>query len=227
MSFQLLERNRILSRGSRMSLQTLYREGNFLSFRKGDHLYHDKDMVPNIYFVIEGYFSLYKLNTLGEKKVFFVLGKDAILNESIAGGMPSSVSAEAFTDGRVFAIGREFFLKVIAGDPRLFMAVMEEMEHKVRRLYRQLKNTTGSLRMDKRLASKLWKLSMDHGKEKKGGAVIDLDLSNTYLAEMLGTKRETISRQMKILSEKGLVKLENNRIFIPSRENLRKYFQSP
>lgn len=77
------------------------------------------------------------------------------------------------------------------------------------------------------MAAKLLKLSWDHGMEDENGVRIDMNLTVTYLAEMLGSKRETVSRQVKSLVEQGLVMVKNNKYIIPDQEKLSKYFKMP
>jgi CRP-like cAMP-binding protein len=75
-------------------------------------------------------------------------------------------------------------------------------------------------------AARLWKLSRDFGVETERGTKINFDLTTAFLAELLGAQRETVSRQLKILSEKGLIIIGKNRFIIPNRENLKNYCQS-
>ena len=57
--------------------------------------------------------------------------------------------------------------------------------------------------------------------------MIDMNLSITYLADMLGSKRETVSRQVKRLTELGLINMEKNRITIPDMKKISEYFKQP
>ena len=59
------------------------------------------------------------------------------------------------------------------------------------------------------------------------GVLIDMSLSITYLADMLGSKRETVSRQVKRLTELKLICMEKNRIFVPDIAELSNYFKQP
>lgn len=222
-----LKNQPLLAKADPLTLEKLRDAALVKEISKGEHLFHDKDRVEEVYFVISGNFTLYKLNSLGEKKVIFVLGKNSLLNETIGTDLPTSISVEAFSDAKVIAIPKDLLLELMEEDFGLSLEILKEMEHKIRRLYRQLKNTAGSIRMDKRLASKLWKLSKDHGIPDAKGVRINLPLSNTYLADLLGTQRETISRQMKVLLEEELIIRENQEIIIPSPTQLRKYFQEP
>jgi CRP-like cAMP-binding protein len=70
----------------------------------------------------------------------------------------------------------------------------------------------------------LWKLSKDYGVEVEDGTLINLKITITYLADMLGSARETISRSIKILEEEGLVKYKDRRMVVDT-ENLAKYYR--
>lgn len=199
--------------------------GRLKKLPKGDSLFMDKQKVDNLYIVVSGMVSLYKSNSLGENKVIFVYGKGKTLNEVILNGLPASISCEAMSDALILVFPVPQLLEVMAEDFGLTKALMDSMSIKIRRLYRQLKNTSNIIRMDKKIAAKLWKLSMDYGKPCEEGIQIDMNLTITYLADMMGSKRETISRQLKLLTDEGLVLYKNNRFIIPDTQKLSEYFK--
>ncbi len=215
----------VLRRASPATLAALTPAASLTRLAKGEHLFWDKEEVARVYFVVEGGLSLYKLHGAGEKKVIFVHGPGQMINEEVVQDLPSSINCEALSDARVLWFSKKPFLEAMAGDFRLAKAVMDSMSAKIRRLYRQLKNTTGSVRGDKKIVAKLWKLSKDYGSPCAEGIRIDLDLTVTHLAEILGAQRETVSRQMKILLDKGLVIRQKNSFIIPDRDRLMKYFK--
>lgn len=57
------------------------------------------------------------------------------------------------------------------------------------------------------------------------GTLIDLNITITYLADMFGAPRETISRALKILQENGLILVKNKRIIVINRDKLARYFK--
>lgn len=216
----------ILNRASPASLAALTTCAGLRRLKQGEHLFWDKEEVRTLYFCVEGNLSLYKLNNLDEKKVVFVYGPGNMLNEVMLQDLPASINCEALCNCQVLCFPKTAFLQVMSEDFGLSRAVMDSMATKIRRLYRQLKNTTGSVRGDKKMAAKLWKLSQDYGVPCAGGVRINLDLTITYLAEMLGIKRETASRQMKVLSDAGLVLQRHSGGFIiPDRDALMTYFK--
>lgn len=195
--------------------------------KKHEHLFFDKDEVEFLYILVEGRVSLYKINSLGDKKVIFVYGKGKMLNEVMLQDLPASINCEVLEDSWILCLPKEKFWKVMEEDSKLTKAVIDSMALKIRRLYRQLKNTTNTLNGEKRLAAKLFKLAKDHGKAVEEGIRIDMNLTITYLAEMLGSKRETVSRQIKLLVEAGLIKVNRNQITVLDLEKLRTYFKTP
>ena len=194
---------------------------------KWEHLFFDKDHVEKIYVVASGLVSLYKMNFQGEKKVIFILDQGKMINEVILQGMSASVNCEAFEEAEVLCFDRAELLAIMERDFGLTKGILDSLGLKVRRLYRQLKNTANSVRGEKRVAAKLWKLSQDYGEVGQEGKTITLHLSITYLADMLGSKRETVSRQLKVLTEQGLVRIYDGHIIIPDSKKLSAYVKLP
>ena len=79
--------------------------------------------------------------------------------------------------------------------------------------------------MDKKLAAKLWKLSRDYGVKTEEGTLIDLNMSITYLADMLGSTRETVSRCMNGFKKKGMIIFQNRKIIVVDPKVLSLYFR--
>lgn len=207
------------------TLKELSECGIVIRMKKGQCLFRDKEEVYHIYIVASGMASLYKLNSIGERKVIFTLGKGKMVNEVILNGMSASINCDILQDTTILAFPKRRFWNLMEQDHRLLKQVFDSMALKTRRLYRQLKNTTNAMRGDKRIAAKLWKLSHDHGVKTEHGVRIELDISITYLADMLGSKRETVSRQIKTLTELGLVRYEKNRFLIPDPHALNIFFK--
>lgn len=173
--------------------------------RKGQHIFRDKEEVNTVYIVLKGKISLYKLSENSNKKVIFILGRDKIINEVILDDLPSSINCEVFEEGELLTINRLDFLELMKEDFELTISVVNSLSIKVRRLYRQLKNTT-PLKIEKKVAAKLWKLAKDYGVTTEDGILIDLNITITYLADLFGSQRETISRALGQLEDLKLIK---------------------
>jgi len=206
------------------TLENLRCKATKLKLDKGSLLFFEKDIVNSVYIVLEGKVSLFRTLEDGHKKIFFILSEGGIINEVIFDNLPASVSCEAFDDSIILAFNKADLLSIMRTDFQLTERIINYMGKKIRRLYRQLKNTV-PIKVDKRVAAKLWKLSKDYGIELENGILIDLNISISYLADMIGSARETISRSLRKLEKNGLIKFEGKKIIVIDIENLSKYFK--
>lgn len=116
--------------------------GKLRQFVKGEHLFFDKDPVETIYVVVSGLVSLYKTNAQGEKKVIFILDQGKLINEVVLQGTTASVNCEVFETAQVLCFNKYDFLDIMEHDFALTKGVLDSLSVKVRRTYRQLKNTS-------------------------------------------------------------------------------------
>lgn len=206
------------------TIKELANIGECKSYLKGSHIFRDKEIVNKLYIVYSGKVSLYKLNESAQKKVIFILGENTIINAVILDDLPSSINCEIFEDAEILSFDKLKLEEIMKKDFELTKIILLSLSLKVRRLYRQLKNST-PLKVEKKVAAKLWKLSKDYGKEVEEGTLIDLSITITYLSDMFGTPRETISRALKILQEKNLIIYEKRKIIITDKDKILKFFK--
>lgn len=205
-------------------------------YKKGEFIFFEKDQVEKIYIIVSGRVSIHKYTQKAQKKIMYILGSGEIINEVIFDNLPASINAEIFEDTAVLEYFAKDFKKIMEKDFKLTYRIIQSSGRKVRRLYRQLKNTV-PISLDKKVASKLWKLSKDHGMmcevEKNNSDTspkkdywigLEFKISITYLADMLGSTRETISRELKKLEKQGYIKWIDKRIFV-KREELRQFYR--
>jgi len=212
---------------SKASFEKLIRFGEVKKYDRGSHIFRDKDDVTTLYVVVSGSVSLYKLNESGHKRVIFILGAGKMINDVIIQDLPSSINCEIFEEAQILSYDKYTFLEIMENDFTLSKNIISSLAMKVRRMYRQLKNASGIIRMEKKLAAKLWKLSKDYGVPCDNGVIINMNMSITYLADLLGAKRETVSRALKILSNEKLIEYENKKIKVINQEKLAEFFKAP
>jgi len=194
------------------------------NLKKSQMLFAERETTKKIYIVLEGKVTMYRLSERGQKRVIYILNKGEIINEVVFDDFTTSINCEGFEDSQIISISKIDLLNILKQDFKLTEVILYSMSKKIRRLYRQLKNTVPT-KMEKRVAAKLWKLSKDYGTETEEGVLIDIKISITYLADMLGSSRETISRAVKELEKMDMVKVKKRK-FIVNREKLIRYFKS-
>lgn len=191
--------------------------------KKSQMLFAEREITDNIYIVLEGKVTMYRVSEKGQKRVIYILNKGEIINEVNFDNFTTSINCEGFEDSEIISISKVDLLNIMKQDFKLTEIILYSMSKKIRRVYRQIKNTVPT-KMDKRVAAKLWKLSKDYGVETEEGVLIDIKINITYLADMLGSSRETISRAVKELENMDMVRIKYRK-FIVNRENLSRYFK--
>ena len=192
--------------------------------QKKETLFLEKEFIDNVYFIEKGKVSIYKINENGERKVIFILKNGDMINEiSLDQDKNTIFACEIFEKSTILKCPSSEFSKIMEKDFNLMKNILLHTQNINRRLYRQLKNST-SINIDKKLAAKLYRMGKEFGSESGDWTIINANISITYIAEMLGCKRESVSRAMKQLQDYGLVKIINKNIYI-KKEGLSKYFK--
>ncbi len=188
-------------------------------------LFNERDIVDKVYFLKTGKISIFKMNENGERKVIFILRNGEMINEvSFDKSKTATVCCEAFDKSIILECMVKDFIKVMENDFTLTKNILISIQNRNRRLYRQLKNSI-SIRIDKKLAAKLYRIGKEFGVCEGEWTLLNVNLTITYIADMLGCKRESLSRAMKILQDKRLVKIEGKKVYI-KRDELSSYFKS-
>ena len=208
------------------TLEHLWNKGKVENFPRGTILVRAREPLQTVYIQLTGKSMIYNLTHIGKRKIIFVFGPGALLNEHVLNFHDASLYCETIEASRIFVIPCAWFLEFMEKDFSLARAVLEAQERKMWRMGHQLKNTMGSIYMERKLAAKLWKLSRDFGKMTPDGIEIDIRLTITFLADMLGAPRETTSRLCKNLSEAGLIRMDKRRIMFINPDKLSHFYKT-
>ena len=221
-----IEKIEVFSGISKNSIVEIKNSADVIELKKNKALYSDRQQLDYVYFLISGNVSLIKSSESGENRVVFLLNDGSMINEPLMRKNTSGIECWGFEDSKILRIGLKTFDKIMSKDYILAKNCMLEMEKRIRRLYRQLKNLTSS-NIEKKLAAKLYRLGTQYGlKENKIDeyTYINLNLTVTYIAKMLGSQRETVSRSLKLLAQKEIV-LQKDRKFYVNIEKARQFFK--
>lgn len=208
------------------TLQKLRKYGKIQEFPKGSLIIRAKEPLEQIYIQIDGMSIVYNLTHTGNRKILFIFGRGALLNEHVLNEHHSATYCETIEKSRIFIIPADRFVRCMQQDFALTRAVLAAQERKVWRLGHQLKNTMGSIYMERRLAAKLWKLARDFGVNVPEGIEININLSVTFLADMLGTPRETASRLCRTLVDYRLIQMKGKRIIIINPQRISAFYRT-
>lgn len=214
------KQNGILKKIPEKSLLALKKISVVEKRKKGDILFEERGDTEMIYFVLDGYVSLFRSSRYGEEKILFVCGPGEMLNEVVLQKERSSAAARALTDVTLMEAPCNDFKELCRTDFDLVIAVFESLSRKTRRLAHQAGNSNGTYPLEKHLASKLWKLARDYGIDTEEGKEINFEVTVTFLANMLGAKRESVSRAVSKMKKDGYISHEGRKLVVLDLEKL-------
>ena len=224
--FRQLNRCTSLQKVGQETMGRLWERGGVRQYDKGEMIIRAKEATANVYFLLSGKVIQYNLTHLGKRKILFVFGAGTLLNDHMFDSHAPSLFCEAIEPCTVFLIKKEETVRLMEGDFSLVAGIIFEQEKKHWRLAHQLKNTVGNIYAERKLAAKLWKLARDFGIPKEDGIEIDINMSVTFLADMLGTPRETASRLCTSLVENGLIRHEKKKVTVCDVDGLVHFYKT-
>lgn len=185
-------------------------------FGRSHAIFSEGDEAAGFYAVISGRVKIFKLSPEGKEQILHIYGPGNIFGEvpMFAGGR-FPANSETLEKSRFFFFPRSSFIKLIEGDPSLAMNMLAELSKKLRHLTNlveelSLKEVPG------RLAAYLLLLSDNGGKTE-----VDLDITKTQLAGLLGTIPETLSRILGRMINQGIIQVSGRMIKIVNTQALK------
>lgn len=206
-------------------IQLLLERGRLTAEPKKKLLFSRQEPAGTVLLLLSGQAAVYNITKHGNRKILFFLGKGHLLNHDIQSQRPASIYCEAIMDIQLLQIEKAEFLKLMKKHFSLTQAVLSEYECYLWRLSHQLKNTSGSMQTERKIAAKLWKLGRDFGEKQEDGIHINLPFTMTLMADFAGIPRENVSRACKSLSMRGLLKYQNRRFILPNPQGLAEFYK--
>jgi len=182
---------------------------------RGTTIYSEFDKSDSLYLIIEGIVKIQSVNEKGEESIILVLSKGDIFGLFLLTDERRPFSAIAQTDVTVVSLSKRFITESLITDPRFDMNLMKILSRRLLSIENSLKNF-GHTWSYTRLARTLLKLSSDFGTESPDGIMISSPFTHADLANLIGTSRETVTKQLNRLEALGVIKRNGRRIFINS-----------
>lgn len=219
---RLLERvisNVALFRGvAQRQLSDLAARSKALQFRRGAIVCAQGQFLTSLYAVAYGQVKLALRAADGDERVLRIAGASETFGLAVAMlGQQSSYQAATLDDALLVLVPIASLVTLIENDPRFARAVIATLAERNVALLAELE--AGALRRGvQRLASYLDSLAAPTG--GNGGCVVRLPTTKTIVASRLGVKKETLSRMLRELAQKGLIAVEQREIAILDRLGL-------
>jgi len=192
------------------------------SFQKGEFICHEGDMGDSLFVVVEGLVKVFVTSSLGDEMVLVTLPPPEVFGElSLVDGGPRSASAEAMEPTRLLVLSRPTFLVMLKEHPGLPEALLKSLGDLVRRLTEQASDLV-FLDLYGRVAKLLVGFADERGEKAEDGIVLDLRLTQTDLAGMVGGSRQSVNQILRAFDRRGYVELRGRTVVIKQPDLLRR-----
>ena len=194
-------------------------------FGPGQVIFHHGDPGGLLYIISRGKVKISHSTPDGQEALLAILGAGDFFGElALLDNSPRSATAESIEATETLTLHREDFRRYLSNNPNFAMHVLQTMAKHIRRLNSQLSDIF-FLDLPGRLARTLLRLADEHGREIEEGTLIDLTLTQTDLAEMIGATRVSINKTLGRFRRAGWVKTRGRRFIIVNRAALENLIQ--
>ena len=186
------------------------------SVARGDMLYTPGDPADSVFVVDSGRIKIVRTNANGSESIVGIRNPGDIFGELtwMIDGARRTTSAVALDPGEVCRIDTAAFERRLRASAVLAARFARGTAQRLAAIERELTELAGKS-VPGRLVDVLGRLAAEHGVAEKDGTVrIGLSLTHKDLADLIGTSRETLTKELSVLADVGLVRVAHRTILL-------------
>jgi len=192
------------------------------NLKKGDVLFRKGDEGTALYIIIKGRMKITVPSKLGDEITLAILSRGDFFGEmALLDSLPRSADATAVEETLLYVLNRSDFLSFLIHNENAVRSILYALSSRLRKTDDFLTDVC-FLNISARLARRLLEMAESLLQENSHGSSMELKLTQSDLASLLGTTRETINRELKILRDRGIVSTSRNLIIIHNLELLKR-----
>ena len=189
---------------------------------RGEHLFFEDDPSVGFFALESGFIKIYKIAPDGREQVPYFIGPgQTFAIASLFGDGLYMANAEAVESSKLWLIAKAPFLDLVRAEPELAVKLLAYFAQWMKRLL-ALVETLSLKNVEARLAEYILSRAQVEGRPTDDGIVLSLDVEKKMIAAHLGTISETLSRSLRKLKDRGLIREDGPLIIITDLDGLRK-----
>lgn len=185
-------------------------------YPKNSVILFEDDPGDALYIVSTGQVKVVLIGEDGREVILSVLGDGDFFGEmSLIDDEPRSAHVIAMKDSQLLVLRRDDFQARLEEQPKIALKLLRVLVQRLRRADEKIGGLV-LLDVNGRVAQLLLDLA-----EESGGPRITRRLTHHTIAQMIGSSRETVSRAMRELVERGAIEVSRREITIKQADALR------
>ncbi len=192
------------------------------TFHQGEIIFYRDDPGAMMFVIKSGRVRIFLSSPEGQEVALAVFGAGEAFGElALLDGQPRSASAVAIEPTETYCIQRADFIAVATRRPRIALQMLATLSHRLRQTDAMVEDLL-FLDVHGRVAKKLLELAETNGTRTPEGLRIEMKLTQSDLAAMVGASRESVNKVMSYLLDKEYVSVEKRKITVKRLAELRK-----
>ena len=205
----------ILSQVPEADLMALAQASRERSYPAGQTILRQDAPGDAMYVLVEGRVKVVLIGEDGREVILSVLGAGAVFGEmSLLDDEPRSAHVIAMTPSHVMTLYRGAFHERLRASPDLCLAMLAALSSRLRRADERIR-ALSLLDVNGRVAHLILQQSADARSD-----AFPRRLTHQNMAELIGASRETVSRTLRHLSDRGVIAIGRRQVTILDRAAL-------
>ena len=193
-------------------------------YEKGKMILLEQSQGETFFIIISGVVKVTRLSDDGREVILAILGESDFFGEmSLLDGEGRSANIVANEQSEVVTLSRSDFLDCLQKYPKIAIALLEELAVRLRKSDQHIESLSLS-DSEQRIGVTLIRLAEELGTIKQGDVNVKNLPYQQDIANMAGTSRETVSRTLKLLETKNLLKRDGRNLTIYKFDLFRQAF---
>ena len=213
---QFLRRVPLFSQLSDADITRLAESARERNYPKNSVILFEDDPGDALYVVITGQVKVVLIGEDGREVILSVLQEGQFFGEmALIDDEPRSAHVIAMTDANLLVLRREDFQRRLQEAPTIALGLLGEMSRRMRKADDKIGGLV-LLDVNGRVARLLLQMA-----DENDGKTITRRVTHHTIAQMIGSSRETVSRTIRDLADRGLVEVSRKAIIIKDRPALK------
>jgi CRP/FNR family cyclic AMP-dependent transcriptional regulator len=196
-------------------LERIGRAARDKNYPKGSVILFEDDPGDALYVVLSGQVKVVLIGEDGREVILSMLKVGDFFGEmSLIDDQPRSAHVIAVDDAGLLVLRRDDFRACLEESPRIALGLLQALSRRLRRADDKIGGLV-LLDVNGRVARLLLELADEHD-----GQTIPRKVTHHTIAQMIGSSRETVSRTIRDLADKGFIRVSRKDIAILQRAPL-------
>jgi CRP-like cAMP-binding protein len=205
------------------TLDLMAQRSTMATFEPGQFLHEAGDPMDAVSFLSEGRAKVYRMSADGKQQTIVLLGPgDAFGEIGIVDPRSQDLYVEAIDRVVTCKTTREAFLQLASRDPELAVRLAEAMGEKLQTAREQVADF--AFRDIRGRVAHMLLTFLERERRLSGDATLDRivpGLTHRELAELIGTRRESVTTALNDLARDGLIEIDGKEIIVRHVDDLR------